>query len=188
MEAIGTAAAITQLLDLSIKVSKAAKSVGQSFLDAPGELDRLTLKLDLLHSRIEQLCDLSKGLPVSDSFLLLPLEHQTIISTNLQTNLQALQLIQSLCNHHSGKAKTVATRLRWAMLDKKRADRILENVTKAESQLNIVLAILGVYGLSHFCFQILCRLLLPFLPYLLSGSQRPISIAGSFYSEFLTFV
>jgi hypothetical protein len=145
MEPISTTAAVVQLLGLSIKVSKAAKSLGQSFLDAPKELVQLKVNLDLLHSRIEQLHDLSEGLPASDSTLLLPTEHHTMIATSLQTSFQALQKIQSLCNVRSGKSRTVTSRLQWAMVDKKKVDRIQKTVAKTETELNIVLAILGVY-------------------------------------------
>jgi hypothetical protein len=150
MEAIGTVSVLTELLGLSIKVSGAAKSLVKSFLNAPKELVQLTIKLDHLHSRIEQLHNLGEELPASDSFMLLPPEHQTMLSTSLETNFQALQMIQSLCNSRSGKSQTVVTRLRWTMLDKKKASRILGKVAKAESELNTVLAILGVYDSPIF--------------------------------------
>ncbi|KAI1140197.1 hypothetical protein F5Y05DRAFT_377519 [Hypoxylon sp. FL0543] len=142
MEALGTAAAFAQLLGLSIKTSKAAKSLVQSFANAPDELTRLAEKLDHLHARIEQLHRLGEELPATGLLMLLPAEHQTILSSGLQTNFEALQLVQSLCSARSGTSQTVRVRLRWATLDKRRADQILGRVTTAESQLNIILAIL----------------------------------------------
>ncbi|KAI0836756.1 hypothetical protein F5Y06DRAFT_273291 [Hypoxylon sp. FL0890] len=143
MEAIGTASALAELLGLSIKTSKAAKSLVQSFMNAPDELVRLAEKIDHLHLRIEQLHHLGEELPVSDSLVLLPPEHQTILSSGLQNNLDALQMVQSLCSARSGTSQTVRARLRWAALDKRRAEQILGKVATTESQLNSLLAILG---------------------------------------------
>ncbi|KAI4865861.1 hypothetical protein F4820DRAFT_457939 [Hypoxylon rubiginosum] len=157
MEVIGTASALAHLLELSIKASKAAKSLVQSFLNAPEELVQLATKLDHLRSRIEQLHRLEEELPVSNSLVLLPPEHQTILSSGLQTNLDALQAIRSLCYTRSGASQTVQARLRWATLDKKRTDQILGRVAKAESQLNTVLVILGIRltSLNHMSLQAL---------------------------------
>ncbi len=152
MEAVGTAAAVTELLSLSIKVSKAAKSLVESFANAPDELVHLATKLTHIQSRIEQLHKLDQELSVADSAVLLPSEHQTVLSTGLQTNLVALQAVQSLCNARLGNSETIGTRWRWAMLDKKKASRILEKITKAESDLSVMLTILGVYGSSLSLF------------------------------------
>lgn len=74
MEAIGATAAIADLLGLSIKASKAAKSLVQSIIHAPEELVELIAKLDRLHSRIRLLQNLSEVLSVSDSTILFPHE------------------------------------------------------------------------------------------------------------------
>jgi hypothetical protein len=145
MDALSAAAAISELLSLSIKVSKAAKNFSQGFLNAPSELVELQSKLDRLQSRIEQLRDLGKRLPVSDSALLLPPEHQTLITTSLTSSLEALKSIGSLCDSHTGKSETVVTRLRWAVLDKKKAERVLGKVAMMEGELNSMLAILELY-------------------------------------------
>ncbi|RYC63527.1 hypothetical protein CHU98_g2689 [Xylaria longipes] len=144
MEAVGTAAAVTELLSLSIKVSKAAKGLVESFVNAPDELVQLATKLAHIQSRIEQLHLLNQELSAANSAVLLPSEHQTVLSAGLKTNLEALQAVQSLCNARLGKSETIRTRWRWAMLDKKKAGRILEKITKAESDLSVMLAILGV--------------------------------------------
>ncbi|KAI0433911.1 hypothetical protein F5Y09DRAFT_297835 [Xylaria sp. FL1042] len=144
MEAVGTAAALTELLSLSVKVSKAAKGLVGSFINAPEELVQLVTKLGHLQSRIEQLHGLSQDLNAADLAVLLTPEHQTVLSAGLQANFQALQIVQSLCNARSGKPQSVGARWRWAMFDKKKASRILENIAKAESDLSVMLAILGV--------------------------------------------
>jgi hypothetical protein len=165
MEAIGTTAALAQLLGFSIQVSKAARSLVQSFLNAPKELVELTSKLDLLHSHIKQLHSLGNELSGSDLLTLLPPEYQTMLLMGIQTNFHMLQMIQSLCNSRLGKSQRIATRLRWATLDKKKAGRILGKVTKAESELNIVLAILGVPVLpSLFHFTLSPPIPLPSYP------------------------
>lgn len=143
MEAIGTTAALAQLLGLSIQVGEVAKNLVQSFLNAPKELVQLNTKLGILHSHIKQLHSLGNELSASALIMLFPPEHQTMLSTSLQTNLHMLHKIQSLCKSRTGKSQTITTRLRWAMLDKKKASRILGNVTKAESDLKTVLAIIG---------------------------------------------
>lgn len=145
MEVVGGAAALAELLGVSVKVCKAAKSLVRSFLNAPEELLHLTSKLDRLYLSIKQLHSLGEELPESASFVLLPPEHQTTLSGTLQANFEAIQTIQDLCDSHSGKARTVEKRLRWATFDKKKAGRILRKVAKAESDLNTVLTILGLY-------------------------------------------
>ncbi|KAI3328843.1 hypothetical protein F4824DRAFT_516905 [Ustulina deusta] len=110
MEAFGTAAAVTELLSLSIKVSKAAKSLVESFANAPDELVQLATKLTHIQLRIQQLYMLDQELSVADSAVLLPSEHQTVLSTGLQTNLEALQAVQSLCNARLGNSETIGTR------------------------------------------------------------------------------
>ncbi|KAI1350763.1 hypothetical protein F5Y01DRAFT_284810 [Xylaria sp. FL0043] len=144
MEAVGTAAALTELLSLSIKVSKAAKGLVESFINAPEELIQLVAKLGHLQSRIEQLHGLSEDLSAANLAVLLTPELHTVLSAGLQTNFHALQTVESLCNARSGKPQTVGTRWRWAMFDKKKAARILEKIAKAESELSVMLAILGV--------------------------------------------
>jgi hypothetical protein len=94
MEAIGTATALVELLGLSIKVSKAANSPVKSFFfNAPKELVQLTVKLNRLYSCIEQFHGLGDKLPASDSFMLLPPEHQEMLSASLQTKYEALRTI-----------------------------------------------------------------------------------------------
>ncbi|KAI1279287.1 hypothetical protein F5Y07DRAFT_396912 [Xylaria sp. FL0933] len=144
MEAVGTAAALTELLSLSIKVSKAAKGLVESFINAPEELIQLVAKLGQLQSRIEQLHGLSEDLSATNLAVLLTPELHTVLSAGLQTNFQALQTVESLCNARSSKPQTLGTRWRWAMFDKKKAARILENIAKAEAELSVLLAILGV--------------------------------------------
>ncbi|KAI6090777.1 hypothetical protein F4821DRAFT_227843 [Hypoxylon rubiginosum] len=142
MEAIGATAAIADLLGLSIKASKAAKSLVQSIIHAPEELVELIAKLDRLHSRIRLLQNLSEVLSVSDSTILFPHEYNTLFSVGLQLNFETLEKIKSLWDPPTGTERHVRKRLRWAALDKKKAAHILQNIKEAESELGFMLNII----------------------------------------------
>ncbi|XXH03477.1 hypothetical protein Hte_009882 [Hypoxylon texense] len=142
MEAVGATAAIADLLGLSIKASKAAKSLVQSVIHAPEELVELMAKLDRLHSRIDLLQSLSKDLSVSDSTILFPPEYNTLFSVGLQLNYDTLKKIKSVLDPPTETERQIRKRLKWAALDKKRATHILRSIKEAESELGFMLNIL----------------------------------------------
>ncbi|KAK7750373.1 hypothetical protein SLS62_007672 [Diatrype stigma] len=148
MEAVGAAAAIAELSGLSLKAGKAAKGLVQSFRHAPAEIVELNSKLERLHALIQQIDMLCAELPAgTDSHMLLPPEHRLLLSLNLQRTLDSLTKIKGACagaqpaeEGYSG----LRDRLRWATLDKKKAQRFLQDVRLAESELDIMLQILAV--------------------------------------------
>lgn len=160
--------ATADLLGLTIKASKAAKSLVHSFLNAPAELVDLEAKLALLRSSLEQIQSLSEDLastsapsrksashpsPTTD-LLLLSSEHREMLSIGLKTSLEALQSIKSLVDTEeggSGSGKRVTSlrdvrhRTRWALLDRRKAARIVKDVALAQSELGPMLSVLSVY-------------------------------------------
>lgn len=171
MEILGAVSASADLLKLSIKASKAAKGLVQSFLTAPKELVELATELERLHAKLEQiqaLCDgistaptlpsSSESFPTEDT--LLPPKHQQALYLALQKSLEALQSIQRLCNRdhvegiHGNTGKMPASlqdvrhRIQWAAINKRKASHILEDVKLAQGGVVDVLHILSMYVIN----------------------------------------
>lgn len=144
MEAVGAAAAIAELSGLSLKAGKAAKNLVQSFRNAPAEIIDLHSKLERLHALIQQIDMLCAEIPGTDSHMLLPSEHRMLLSFSLQKTLDSLTNIKSTCGTQAEGSSGLRDRLRWATLDKKKAQRFLQDVRLAESELDIMLQILAV--------------------------------------------
>lgn len=145
MEAIGTASAIADLAGLTIKTSLAAKRLVQSFLNAPAELSRLSAKLDRLVVIVNQIENLPPGLPVSGPGPgLLRAEHQVMLSLGLQKNLEVLRSIINVCDQQGGRLRDVENRLHWAVLGKKRAKRIVQDIRELEGETDLFINILSL--------------------------------------------
>lgn len=146
MEAVGAAAAIAELSGLSLKAGKVAKSLVHSFRNAPAEIIELNIKLERLHVLIQQLDMLCAELPGgTDSHVLLPSEHRQLLSVTLQKTLGSLTNIKGACGGPQVEegSMSLRDRLRWATLDKKKAQRFLQDVRVAESDMDTNLQILA---------------------------------------------
>lgn len=169
MEVLGAVAATTELLGLTIKASKAAKSLVHSFRNAPTELIDLEAKLSLLRSSLEQMQSLSEDLASTSTpprtsgshpttSILLPSQHREMLQIGLKTSLEALQRLKSLRDAGEGdnmelekrpaSLRDVRHRTRWAVLDKRKAARILQDVALAQSEIDPMLSILSVYVMA----------------------------------------
>lgn len=171
MEILGAVSASADLLKLSIKASKAAKGLVQSFLAAPTELVELATELERLQAKLEQiqgLCDGIATAPISSSSsesfrtadTLLPPNHRQALYMALQKSLEALQSIQRLCNRKhvegiygntgkmSASVQDVRHRIQWAAINKRKASHILEGVKLAQGGVVDVLHILSMYVIN----------------------------------------
>lgn len=171
MEILGAVSASADLLKLSIKASKAAKGLVQSFLAAPTELVELATELERLQGKFEQMQGLCNGIttaptspssseafPTADT--LLPPNHRQALYMALQKSLEALQKIQRLCNRehvegiHGNTGKMPASlqdvrhRIQWATINKRKASYILEDVKLAQGGVVDVLHILSMYVIN----------------------------------------
>lgn len=142
MEAVGAAAAIAELSGLSLRAGKAAKSLMQSFAHAPEEIIGLNTKLEHLRIMIHQIEILCAKLPTTESHILLPSEHRVLLTFSLQTTLDSLASLKS--TEKTAEHQGVRERLRWAALDKRKAQRFLQEVRSAELELDFILQILSV--------------------------------------------
>lgn len=145
MEAVGAAAAIAELSGLSLKAGKAAKNLMQAFVHAPAEIAELNSKIERLHLLIQQIDLLCADLPAGDSDLLFPPQHRALISLSLQRTLDSLMSLKS-----SGQTLDqygVRGRIRWASMDKRKAQRFLQSIQVAESELDFPLQVLTMYVL-----------------------------------------
>lgn len=144
MEAVGAAAALAQLAGLSLQAGKAARSLTKSLLDAPAEITSLVSKVERLRILVAELDSLRTQLPETDGRVLLPLEHRAFLSLGLQKTLDSLGCIKSICDDQGDRSHGVRNRLRWASLDKKKAQRLLQEARAAESELDFPLQILSL--------------------------------------------
>lgn len=142
MEAVGGAAAIAELSVLSLKAGKAAKSLVQSIRNAPAEIIELNFKIERLHALLQQIDLLCEDLPGTNPHMLVPPEHWVLLSFGLQKTLDSLTKMNVNCGAQAEGPLGLRDRLRWATLDKKKAQRFLEEVRQAEIDLNTMLHIL----------------------------------------------
>lgn len=142
MEAVGAAAAIAELSGLSLRAGKAAKSLIHSFSHAPEEIVELNTKLERLRIMIQQIEILCAELPTTESHILLPPEHRVLLTFSLQRTLDSLTGLKSAAQ--ASERQRVSERLRWAALDKRKAQRFLQEVRSAELELDFTLQILSV--------------------------------------------
>ncbi|KAI0152851.1 hypothetical protein GGR57DRAFT_469268 [Xylariaceae sp. FL1272] len=143
MEAVGLASAITELSGLTVRCSRAAKDLVQSAIHAPAELVDLTARLERLQCRIQMLQSLGKELSVSDTTDIFPPEYTALFSVGLQMNYNILINIQSVLDPPTEAERELRKRLKWATVDKRKVTRILADIKEAETELDLMLNILG---------------------------------------------
>ncbi|TPX09083.1 uncharacterized protein E0L32_001655 [Thyridium curvatum] len=144
MEVVGGVAAVTELLSLSIRLSRAAKNLTQSFRNSPNELLELSSKIDLLFSRLHQYENLYSELSAADSSALLLDEHHTIFLGQLQSQLLRLQSLKAANEAQLQDTPKVKDRLLWATLNKTKADRVIREIKEAVAGVDNMLNILGL--------------------------------------------
>jgi len=139
---IGGAAAINELLGLSIKTSQTAWTVVRSFREAPVELQQLAQQLDLLRFRIKSIQNFGDELSDIDMDDLFPEAHRLLLEKNLTDQLKALEDLKSLqCGHGSS---SIRVRARWAAIDQRKAKSLRNKIDEFGVQLNDLLTILNV--------------------------------------------
>jgi hypothetical protein len=134
---IGAAASILQLLTLCAKSAKAAKELWESYTDGPEELRQLAGKMEFLKFLLQQIEAFSGHLATENLDHLLPAVHRTIIMAALEGRAAQLARLQSLQRN----LNTFKSRMRWALLDKSKSEKILTAVTDIEHGLNTCLII-----------------------------------------------
>ncbi|KAK8050882.1 hypothetical protein PG993_002267 [Apiospora rasikravindrae] len=142
MEAVGATAAIAQLAVMCLQAGKLANDLLTSFYQAPAEISNVSSKLERLHLLITQLESLVVQLPELESQVLLPPKHRVFLFFSLKKALDSLARIKSI--HDSQPGQGLRNRLRWATLDKKRAQRLLQEAQTAESELDVLLHIIAM--------------------------------------------
>ncbi|KAK3292913.1 uncharacterized protein B0H64DRAFT_203125 [Chaetomium fimeti] len=134
---IGAAASIVQLLALCAKSAKAAKELWESYTDAPEELRQLAGKMEFLKFLLQQIEAFGGHLATENLDHLLPAVHRTIIMAALEGRAAQLERLRSLQRDHH----TFRSRMRWAVLDKSKAGKVLKAVTDLEHGLSTCLVI-----------------------------------------------
>ncbi|RMJ15394.1 hypothetical protein CDV36_004920 [Fusarium kuroshium] len=142
LEIVGATAAIAQLLKLAVDIGDQARQLVQSFVNAPTELAELSAKIDRLGLLLHHANELDKDLANANASDLIPDAHNSLLYSCLGVSLAALEKVRML--HGDGGQSSASHRLRWAAIDKRRAQKVLKDVKESESALDIVLSILSV--------------------------------------------
>lgn len=142
LEIVGATAAIAQLLKLTIDIGDQARQLVQSFVHAPKELAELSAKIDRLGLLLHHANELDKDLANADASDLIPDAHNSLLYSCLGVSLAALEKVRML--HGDGGQSSAPHRLRWAAIDKRKAQKVLKDVTESQAALDTVLSILGV--------------------------------------------
>ncbi|RSL64470.1 hypothetical protein CEP54_004727 [Fusarium duplospermum] len=142
LEIVGATAAIGQLLKLAIDIGNEARKLAQSFVNAPKELAELSAKIDRLGLLLHHANELDKDLASANASDLIPDAHNSLLYSCLGVSLAALEKVRML--HGDGGQSSASHRLRWAAIDKRKAQKVLKDVTESEAALDTVLSILSV--------------------------------------------
>ncbi|RTE74334.1 hypothetical protein BHE90_011218 [Fusarium euwallaceae] len=142
LEIVGATAAIAQLLKLAIDIGDQARQLVQSFVQAPKELTELSAKIDRLGLLLHHANELDKDLANANASDLIPDAHNSLLYSCLGVSLAALEKVRML--HGDGGQSSASHRLRWAAIDKRRAQKVLKDVKESEAALDTVLGILSV--------------------------------------------
>ncbi|RYP74523.1 hypothetical protein DL771_002997 [Monosporascus sp. 5C6A] len=139
---VGATASVAQLLDIARKTSASAWNVSHSIINAPEELAQLAKKLDRLKMIIEQVEKLEEKGSTMDLHNFFPAAHRQIVFNCLRSNADTLQALKSF--QRPSNSKRIDKRLRWATIDKRKAQATMNEVKDAEHTLDVALSILTV--------------------------------------------
>ncbi len=140
MDVVGTAASLVTILDVALRVTKAARNLAKDIEGAPVELRNVFNKLELVRSLLQQLLALRPELgDRAKEFL--PLDFRMSLATALEQTSHAINKASTVCRYRGGRIG-VRTRFRWALVEKTSVDKALVQLKGAESSLMLALQLL----------------------------------------------
>ncbi|RSL45605.1 hypothetical protein CEP53_010701 [Fusarium sp. AF-6] len=142
LEIVGATAGIAQLLKLAVDLGYQARQLAQSFVNAPKELAELSAKIDRLRLLLHHANKLDQDLANANASDLIPDAHNSLLYSCLGVSLAALEKVRML--HGDGGQSWTLKRLRWAAIDKRKAQKVIKDVIESEAALDTVLSILSV--------------------------------------------
>ncbi|RWA09416.1 hypothetical protein EKO27_g5689 [Xylaria grammica] len=160
---VGAAASVGQLVDLADKAATSAWNLTQSIIRAPEEVAKLAEKLQRFKLLIEQTQHQTLDAPSIDE--LFPSSYRDVLYKLLESNVKALENLESVQHVPSISSINVRERVRWATVDRKRARDLLADIRDAESSLDTALSMvtmrivsknqasLAALRISHEMFQ-----------------------------------
>ena len=143
MEAIGAAASVITLIATARNVFNAGREMYEAIEEAPNELRSVFLKAQLVSSTLEQILVLRPRIGDGDAQFL-PLDLRIGLALSLQMSHELLQKLKRLCVGTNGRGQ-MHLRLRWALLEKRAVDKILQQLGNAANDLALVLQVLHMY-------------------------------------------
>lgn len=142
LEALGATASVLQLAELCAKCSRKTAQIVRSYRDAPKEIKQLAMKVEILRYHIEQVQQIARDLSDIEMDDLLPEIHREVLTEQLQLHYEFLQGIRS--GAAGDDALTKGSKLQWALIDKKKTSRIMEDVASIQQTLDQILNIVSV--------------------------------------------
>ncbi|KAK4168398.1 hypothetical protein QBC43DRAFT_117489 [Cladorrhinum sp. PSN259] len=148
ISAVGAVASVSQLLGLCVKAGKEATWFYESYTDAPDEIRRLRERITMLQYFLQQIDDFGSRFTPEQMEQVLPSMHRSIIVATLKnalSDLGSLKVIQGGSNRRR-------VRLRWAAVERSKAERTLRVTNDIDRNLTTCLAF------ANTRFQILNQL------------------------------
>ncbi|KAI0971625.1 hypothetical protein F4678DRAFT_460989 [Xylaria arbuscula] len=144
---VGAAASVGQLVDLADKAATSAWNLTHSIIRAPKEVAKLAEKLERFKLLVEQ--TRNQTLDASSIDELFPSSYRDIVYKLLESNVNALENLESLQQVPSIGSINVRGRVRWAAVDKRKARDLLADIRDAESSLDTALSIVTMRIVSR---------------------------------------
>lgn len=143
--AVGVAASLITLGAAARSVFEASRDLYKSIDDAPNELRSVSIKAETVMLTLDQVLALRPGLD-DDDVQLLPLDLRTTLALSLQMSYESLQKLKKMCSHTTERGNLLI-RWRWAMLEKRPVEKILQQLGNEEQNLVVVLQLMNMYVL-----------------------------------------
>lgn len=138
----GGIASFAQILATAVKACEKITQFCQDFQDAPMELLRIRDKMCILKASLLEIQRFLFAFP--DDVLLPPDLRKVLVNVFdfVQVNVVALDQVSRL--QAGCSSRSVGKRLRWAVLDRSRAEKLLRNLKDSESTLSVVIGLLNL--------------------------------------------
>lgn len=144
LSAIGAAASILQLIDASVQIGKTLRELFKDFKEEPQQVKAVQVDIDLVRLRLQSLRNTLEDV---DSAAHLPQDLNDLFQASISCARKAFQSIEevldSLKNAWGGK--TVRSKIKWAIQDKKTVEYLRDQLCHAETGLSDVTGIFTLY-------------------------------------------
>ncbi|KAF6834521.1 hypothetical protein CMUS01_06107 [Colletotrichum musicola] len=142
LEALGATASVFHLAELCAKCSRKTAQIIRSYRDAPKEIKQLAMKAEMLKFCLKQIHQVAGDLSKIAMDELLPEIHRELLAEQLQLHYEFLLGIPGVSAGHN--AHTKASRLQWALVEKNKTNRIMDDTASIQQTLDQILNVVSV--------------------------------------------